>query len=76
MEQPKRRGRPKIHVTADQAIAARKAARAKSKAKSKNITVDADVLPLLYAAQKKLADELGFEPNLSQTLRAVIKRSS
>lgn len=40
----------------------------------KNMTVDEDCLVLLHECQQKLADELGFEPTLSMTIKAVVKR--
>lgn len=65
--------RPKLNRSVDEAIAARKASRSKSKAKSKNVTLDNDALLALYKAQDILKNELGFQPTLSQTVhRAVI----
>jgi hypothetical protein len=42
----------------------------------RNVTLDREVHEQLVAAQGKLAKELGFEPTLSQTLRALIKRAA
>jgi hypothetical protein len=45
-------------------------------ARYRNITVDREVHEQLVAVQAKLKDELGFEPSLSQTVRAIIKRAT
>ena len=44
-------------------------------ARYRNVTIDREVHESLVAAQGKLAEELGFEPTISQTLRAIIKRA-
>ena len=37
--------------------------------KSKNITVDADLLEVIHALAERLEHEFGFRPTISQTLR-------
>ncbi len=41
-------------------------------AKTRNITVNADVQEALVAVQTRLVKKFGFEPNLSQTIRHLI----
>jgi hypothetical protein len=65
-----KRGRPRLHQT----DAARRTARLVSKAKTKNVTVDADLVELLNVAADRLEEKLGFRPSLSQTLRHLIKQ--
>jgi hypothetical protein len=48
--------------------------RAKAKSKTKNVTVDADLVELLNVAADRLEEKIGFRPTLSQTLRHLIKQ--
>lgn len=52
---------------------ARKAARQKSRAKTKNISVDAELVAMLNETADDLETELGFRPTLSQTLKHLLK---
>lgn len=45
-------------------------------ARYRNVTLDREVHEQLVAAQAKLAKEFGFEPTLSQTIRALIKKAA
>jgi len=65
------RGRPLVHKTDE----ARAEARAASKAKSKNITVDADIQDALNAVADDFEGRFGFRPTLSQTIRHLIKEA-
>lgn len=42
--------------------------------KTQNVTLDMDVLPLIHKAQDKLEQEIGFRPNISQTIKVMFKR--
>lgn len=50
-------------------------ARRANKAKTKNITVDADIVEILNERSDALAEVLGFRPTISQTLRYMLKNS-
>lgn len=45
------------------------------KVKTKNITVDAELVGALNTIADRLEQQLGFRPTLSQTLRQLIRRS-
>lgn len=64
-------GRKRIHTTEEARVAAVRA----SKAKTKNITVDADLVEILGKKADELADVFGFRPTLSQTVRHLIRNS-
>jgi hypothetical protein len=65
------RGRPRIHATE----ADRKAALVKAKEKTKNITLDSDLVEALNIAADRLEAKFGFRPTLSQTVRHLIKQA-
>ena len=44
------------------------------KSKTKNVTLDADLVEALNAAADKLELEFGFRPTLSQTVRHLVKK--
>lgn len=64
------KGRPPIYTTDEQRVAAR----AVSKLKTKNVTLDADLVDALNASCDKLEIEFGFRPTLSQAVRHLIKK--
>jgi hypothetical protein len=68
-------GRRLIHDTPEKQARARKVARANSKAKTKNITVDADMVEQINAVCDQLKGELGFRPSISQAIRYLINKS-
>ena len=53
--------------------AAALAAKLRAKQKTKNMTIDADLVPLLNRVADKLETEFGFRPTLSQSIRHLIK---
>lgn len=61
--------RPRV-LTDEQRIANK----AKTRAKTKNITLDADILDMLHDVQDRMEAKLGFRPTASQALRYMIKR--
>lgn len=66
------RGRPMIHATPE----ARAAARLAYKAKTKNITVDADIQDALNECASRFERHFGFRPTLSQTIRHLISEAT
>jgi hypothetical protein len=67
------RGRPRIHATEAERRAAAQASWARSRQKRKNISIAPDLVDKLNAAADSLASELGFRPNLSQTLHYLLQ---
>lgn len=66
--------RRKIYHTEEEREAARKEYRKRSQAKTKNITIDADLVQMIANAQDALEGELGFRPTQSQLLRFLLKK--
>jgi RecJ-like exonuclease len=69
-----RRGRPPVHKTDEERRAAKAASTAKSNAKVKNVTIDADLVEALNRVADELALVFGFRPTISQTLRHLINK--
>lgn len=44
--------------------------------KTKNVTLDADLVEMLNDAADRIASELGFRPTLSQTVRYLLKKAA
>lgn len=74
MSEPKKRGRKPLPP--EERARRRVEQRAASKAKVKNITVDADMVDALNEVADNLSDTFGFRPTISQTLRYLIKRAA
>lgn len=70
----KRRGRPKLDITDDERARRKRISTAKSNAKSKNVTLDSDLVGALNAVADELAPIFGFRPTISQSLRHLIAR--
>jgi len=73
MDQPKKRGRKPLLPEVREANA--KASAKASKAKFKNVTIDADLVDLLNVKCDDLEKTFGFRPTISQALRYLIKHA-
>ena len=69
-----RRGRPKLDITDDERARRKRISREASRGKSKNVTIDADLVGVLNTVADELEAGFGFRPNLSQTLRHLIAK--
>jgi hypothetical protein len=70
-----KRGRKRV-LTDEQRAERKVAAQRAWQAKTKNVTVDADLIAALNAVADKLEPNFGFRPTLSQTLRYLIKEAN
>ena len=71
-----RRGRPKLDITDDERARRKRVATAKSNAKVKNVTLDADLVEALNRVADTLYGQFGFRPTLSQVLRHLINKAA
>jgi 3'-phosphoadenosine 5'-phosphosulfate sulfotransferase len=69
------RGRPRSSLTSAERAERHKASVARSKAKVKNITIDADLVEILNDACARLEQQFGFRPTLSQALHYLLKQT-
>ena len=64
-------GRPRAYTDAHERA---RAYRAKAKLKTRNITVDVELVEALNRAADQLRSTLGFRPTISQTLHYMLKQ--
>lgn len=67
-----RRGRKPLDLTPEERAERQRASRAKNRATTRNVTLDADILALLDKAEDALEVRFGFRPTHSQTIRHLI----
>lgn len=72
---PKRRGRKPLVETPEERRQRLLAYKAKSRAKTRNITLDADLLDEIDRVEDKLEEQWGFRPTHSQTVRWLIRQA-
>jgi 16S rRNA C1402 N4-methylase RsmH len=67
------RGRPRV-LTDEERAANQIASRKVSQAKTRNLTIDKDLVEIINDYADGLEAEFGFRPTLSQALRVMLKR--
>lgn len=65
--------RPRIYLTDEERLAARKASHKKSRAKTKTLKLDADVVASIHWLVDEFENVHGYRPTLSDTIRSMIR---
>lgn len=68
------RGRPKLYLTDEERHAAILRTKLKTREKTKNMTVDADLIAILQGIGERLEEEWGFRPTHSQVIRHLVNK--
>lgn len=71
----RRPGRPALGLSPEEREQRKRESRAKSNAKVRNVTLDADIVDELGKVEDRLEAELGFRPTHSQAIKWMIRKS-
>jgi len=69
-------GRPRLDISDSERVQRQRDQRAASKAKTKNLTVDDDMVDLVNGYCDSLEADFGFRPTISQGLRHLILKAT